>query len=45
MTGANWAVTNAVTSVVTNAPRHENRLTHCNCMLFVAVTNVTNRNA
>ena len=32
MTGANWAVTNAVTSVVTSTPRHENRLTHCNCL-------------
>ena len=32
MTGANWAVTNAVTSVVTSASRHENRLTHCNCL-------------
>ena len=26
MIGANWAVTNAVTSVVTNAPRHEESL-------------------
>lgn len=32
MIGANWAVTNAVTSVVTSAPRHGNRLTHCHCM-------------
>ena len=29
MTGANWAVTKLS---VTSAPRHENRLTHCNCM-------------